>query len=112
MQSALPAYVVAGLLLWASVPQGGGDTANPVLVQAVAPTYPRSRFSNPARTVLVGLTVNAAGAPENVHVVRSGGERFDKNAVETVSQYRFKPAMKAGQPVAREMQVEVNYKVK
>ena len=85
-------------------------TTNCVLVSAVAPTYPRSHFSNPERVVLVGLTVNAEGAPENVHIVRTGGGRFDKNALSTVSQYKFKPALKSGQPVAQEIQIEVAYK--
>ena len=85
---------------------------NPVLVQAVAPTYPRSRFKNPSRTVLVGLTVDPAGTPQNVHIVHSGGDRFDENAVATVAQYKFKPALKAGQPIAADIQVEVSYKTK
>lgn len=86
--------------------------SNPVLLEAAAPTYPRSRFKNPNRSVLVGLTVNTGGVPENVHVVRSGGDRFDKNAVDTVRQYKFKPALDAGQPVPRDIQIEVNYTAK
>ncbi len=106
----------AGLLLIAVAAVGqtasAKDAANPAVVSAVAPTYPRSRFSNPSRTVLVGLTVNTDGVPEKVHVVRSGGERFDRNAVATVAQYRFTPARKDGVAVAREIQVEVSYKAK
>jgi TonB family protein len=84
---------------------------NCVLVSAVAPTYPRSHFKNPERAVLVGLTVNIDGVPENVHIVRTGGDRFDKNALATVAQYKFKPALKSGQPVAQDIQIEVSYKV-
>ncbi|RXH57781.1 energy transducer TonB [Granulicella sibirica] len=94
-------------------PQPAADanaTTNCVLVSAVAPTYPRSHFKNPERAVLVGLTVNTEGVPENVHIVRTGGDRFDKNALATVSQYKFKPALKSGQPVAQEIQIEVAYK--
>ena len=86
------------------------DAKNAVLLEAVAPTYPRSHFKNPDRTVLVGLTVSNEGHPENVHIVRTGGDRFDKNALATVSQYKFKPAEKSGQPIAQEIQVEVSYK--
>ena len=35
---------------------------------------------------------------------------FDAQALEAVEQYRFKPAMKAGEPVAVTMKVEVNFK--
>jgi TonB family protein len=107
--AALLPILVASTALSAQTP---ADSPNPVLLEAAAPTYPRSRFSNPSRTVLVGLTVNADGAPENLHIVHSGGDRFDKNAIDTVRQYKFKPASKNGQSIARDIQVEVNYKAK
>ena len=87
-----------------------GGITNCVLVTAVAPTYPRSHFKNPERAVLVGLTVNVDGVPEKVHIVHSGGDRFDKNALATVAQYKFKPALQSGEPVAQEIQIEVAYK--
>lgn len=111
MRSAVFAFLLT-VLLQSTHPVAPGDLPNPTLIQAVAPSYPRSRFSNPPRTVLVGLTVNPSGVPENVHIVRSGGIRFDRNALTTVAQYKFKPALQAGHPIPRDIEIEVSYKAR
>jgi protein TonB len=36
---------------------------------------------------------------------------LDGKAVEAVKQYRFKPALEAGKPVAVELNVEVNFQI-
>jgi len=55
------------------------------------------------------LIVNNAGIPLNVHVTKGVGMGLDEKAVEAVKQYRFKPAMQNGKPVAVFMNVEVNF---
>jgi TonB family protein len=92
--------------------QVGGDVKAPVLVRSVDPKYPRAWFGkNTATDVLVGLIVSEKGLPENLHIVRSGGVKFDKNAMETVSKYRFKPATKEGKPIPVHLNVDVSYQV-
>jgi TonB family protein len=54
--------------------------------------------------------VDEYGMPQNVHVVRGVGYGLDKNAVESVKKYRFKPAMMEGKPVAVYLNVEVNFR--
>jgi TonB family protein len=54
--------------------------------------------------------VDETGTPRDVHVLRSLKADFDDKAVEAVEQYRFKLAMKAGEPVAVTLRVEVNFK--
>ena len=61
--------------------------------------------------MLLNLTVDANGTPENVHVLRGAGNGLDEKAVEAVKQYKFKPGMDDGKPVAVTMNVEVNFKL-
>ena len=58
---------------------------------------------------MVGLVVDSSGMVHDVHVKRSLRPDFDANAVKTVEQYRFKPATRAGEPVAVALNVEVNF---
>lgn len=87
----------------------GGDVTNPVLTYAPDPEFPKGDKSQ-GGVCVVGLVVDAHGMPQDVHVVRSLKADFDANALATVRQYRFKPAMRKGQPVAVRINIEVNYK--
>jgi TonB family protein len=62
----------------------------------------------------VGCIVNEKGVPQQIHVVRSLSEAFDRNALRAVQQYQFAPAMlqdKSGpKAVAVEVNIEVNFK--
>jgi outer membrane biosynthesis protein TonB len=44
-------------------------------------------------------------------VVRSLGMGLDEKALEAVSRYRFKPALKNGKPVPAIITVEVNFRL-
>jgi TonB family protein len=44
------------------------------------------------RTAEVSLTVDATGKPTNLKIVKSAGIDIDRNVLEAVGQYRFKPA--------------------
>ena len=74
-------------------------------------------FSEEARkakfmgVVMVNLIVDSHGLPQNVHVTRGVGMGLDQKAVEAVKQYRFKPAMEGGKPVAVELNVEVSFQI-
>lgn len=47
------------------------------------PKSPRSIFHKPKPSlVLVRLTVSAEGIPTDVHVIKSGGDTFDKGCTE------------------------------
>lgn len=88
----------------------GGDVLPPVLISSVEPVFPHSRFHKQRSSrVLVGLIVPFDGVPANVHVVKSGGSAFDKNAVAAVNHYRFKSASLHGQPVPVELTIEVQF---
>jgi TonB family protein len=90
----------------------GKDVSAPVLIFSADPEFPKSERGKKDKfegTCLVGLTLDENGMPQDVHVVRSLRPDFDRQAIEAVQQYRFKPAMKAGTPVAVSLKVEVNF---
>jgi TonB family protein len=60
-------------------------------------------------TVVVNLIVNVQGLPESVHVIRSAPMGLDAQALKAVTEYRFKPAMENGTPVAVMLNVEVRF---
>jgi protein TonB len=97
---------------------GGGVRKVGGGVSAPVPLYtPDAEFSEEARkakvagNVLVYLEVDATGRPQHVRVLRGIGMGLDEKAVEAVRQYRFKPAMEDGQPVAVQMNVEVVFNI-
>jgi len=90
--------------------QIGGDVTTPVVIWQPSPEYTEeARKAKFEGTVTVSLIVNNAGIPLNVHVTKGVGMGLDEKAVEAVKQYRFKPAMQNGKPVAVFMNVEVNF---
>ncbi len=83
----------------------------------VAISTAEAEFSDEARqakyqgTCIISVIVDAEGKPRNLHVVRKLGMGLDAKAMEAVSQYRFKPAMKDGVPVPVSIMVEVNFRL-
>jgi TonB family protein len=77
-----------------------------------------AEFSDEARRkgvegyVVISFTVSEKGKPTDLRVVKSLGYGLDEKALESVRQYRFKPAMKDGKPVAKEVSVEVNFRTR
>lgn len=90
----------------------GGGVSNPILVYS-----PDPEFSDEARRAkyqgvcVVGLIVDAQGNPQRVHIVRPLGMGLDEKAMEAVRQYKFKPAIFHGHPVAVEVDIEVNFRI-
>jgi protein TonB len=90
----------------------GGDVLPPKLLSTVEPKYPRPLFhQRKPSLVLVGLTVSTDGVPTDIHIVKSGGDTFDKSALTAVQQYRFQPATQLGKPVPVAINVEVQFKI-
>ena len=59
---------------------------------------------------LISLIIDANGMPQYPRVTRSLSPEMDKSALEAVERYRFKPALKDGQPVPVEMSIVVNFR--
>ena len=89
------------------------DVSAPKLTSSTPPVYPESARKDKGKfegSCVVGMVVDASGAPHDVHITRSLGPDFDASAIKAVQQYRFDPAMRAGEPVAVSVNVEVNFK--
>jgi TonB family protein len=86
------------------------------------------KFSEEARrkkiegVAWVELVVDKNGMPDRVHItnsvadgqkpkLRKAAETLDAKAVEAVEQYRFQPAMRDGQPVAVEINIDVHFHI-
>jgi protein TonB len=90
----------------------GGGVSAPVLLYQVEPEFSEeARKAKASGNVLVNLIVDQQGHPQNVHVLRGVGMGLDEKAIAAVKQYKFKPAMEGGKPVAVEMNVEVNFQI-
>lgn len=91
----------------------GGDVKAPHVVENIEPEYTKDAKARKIQgTVLLRLVVSADGLPENIKVTRSLDPGLDENAVGAVTQWRFAPATKNGEPVAVEATIEVNFKLK
>jgi TonB family protein len=101
----------------------GDGVSPPRLLYAVDPDYTeRARRMRVQGKVVLSLTVDPQGRPQDVRVLHSLAEKVDKKrrdaasdldekAVEAVEQYRFDPAFLKGKPVPVETTLEVNYQI-
>jgi TonB family protein len=85
----------------------GGDVLPPVQTHSENPKFARGLRTDANGVVRVGFIVNTAGKPTKIHIVKSLEPSFDKNCMDAVAKYRFKPATLHGQPVPVELVVEV-----
>jgi TonB family protein len=95
---------------------GNGARNRPYDKPPIATYAPPAEFSEKARkakfngVVIVSCVVTEEGLPTDVQVTKSVGMGLDEKAVESVSQFRFKPATKDGAPVAAKIFIEVNFR--
>lgn len=88
----------------------GGGVSAPAVLHSVQPEFTeQARQTNFQGTVTLQLIVDAQGNPQNVHVTRRLGMGLDEKAVEAVQQYKFRPAMYQGHPVAVQIVVDVEF---
>ncbi len=101
----------------------GDGVSAPKLIFAPDPEFTdKARRKKLDGTVVMSLTVDAAGKAQDVRVSRSLAEGVSKKlrpialglddcAVKAVKEYRFEPAEFQGKPVPVEIAVEVNYRI-
>jgi TonB family protein len=96
-------------------PQGASEIGNcqggvkaPHAEYSPDPNYPDHHKEN--MTVVMWTTIGVDGKPQDLRVVRSGGQDFDRPALEAVRKWRFKPATCDGLPVAVQINVEVTFR--
>jgi TonB family protein len=88
-----------------------GVTA-PVVTYQIEPSYSEAaRKAKWQGAVVVSLTVDSKGRPQNVHVVKALGMGLDEMAIEAVQKWKFKPGSKNGKAVPVQATVEVDFRL-
>jgi len=97
---------------------GGGPLHVGNGVSAPRPiSTPDPEYSDEARqakyqgTCVLWMIVGPDGKPRDIKVARTLGLGLDEKAIEAVKQWKFEPAMKDGQPVAVQINVEVSFRL-
>ena len=60
---------------------------------------------------MLALIVDQRALVRDVHVTQSLDKRLDQNAIDAVKQWKFKPALKDGKPIAVRTSVEVDFRL-
>ncbi len=85
-------------------------TRAPVLLQAVAPTYPPAALAAGKQAqVPVRIAIDADGVVTQVDVVTPQGDGFDEAAVAAAMQYVFEPAEIDGKPAAITVETTIHF---
>lgn len=95
-----------------SIEKIGGSVTAPRPIHDPDPPYSdEARAQHFSGTVLLSMVVTAQGDVGDIVIVRPAGLGLDDQAVETVSTWKFKPAMRNGIPVAVRMLAEVTFRI-
>jgi TonB family protein len=94
-------FLLATIAVPLCIAQLPPDTTPPRLVKRVQPEYSKdARKAKIEGIVVLFVTVQADGTPNDIKVMSPLGYGLDEQAIEAVRQWRFEPALKAGVPVS------------
>jgi len=83
----------------------------PRVVYSPDPDYPKEARSHHIEGVSrLGTVIDATGAAGNIAILEPVGMGLDEQAVLAIKQWKFRPAMKNGQPVRVQINVEVAFR--
>ena len=84
----------------------------PTVLSRVEPVYSeKAREAKLQGKVVVSAIVRKDGSLEVLKVVRGLGLGLDKNAINALKKWRFRPGMRDGKPVDVALNIEVNFKL-
>jgi protein TonB len=90
----------------------GGGVSAPVALYDPEPEYSEeARKAKYQGSVVLWVVIDASGHPREIRVQRSLGMGLDEKAIEAVRNWMFTPAKKDGQPVAVQVNIEVNFRL-
>jgi TonB family protein len=85
----------------------------PTVLSKVDPEYTKAaKDAGTEGTVVVNLEVHPDGRAHNLRIKRSLDPGLDQKALDAISQWRFKPGTKNGEPVKVKATIEVNFQLK
>jgi len=90
---------------------GNGVTAPSVLYKADPEYTEEARLAKYQGTVVVSAEIGTDGLAYNMKAVRGLGLGLDEKAIEAISQWKFKPGTRNGQPVPVLATIEVNFRL-
>ena len=84
----------------------------PTVLSRIEPVYSeKAREAKLQGKVVVSAIVRKDGSLEVLKVVRGLGLGLDKNAIDALKKWRFRPGMRDGKPVDVALNIEVNFKL-
>lgn len=102
----------AGAPLRAGVYKIGSDVMRPKVVSKVEPAYSEeARLARYQGTEVLSVEIGTDGLAHNLQVLRDVGLGLDEKAMQAVSQWKFEPGTKDGQPVTVAAVIEINWKL-
>jgi TonB family protein len=91
---------------------GNGVSAPSILYKQEPEYTEQARKANLNGTVLLYLEIDPSGRAQNIRVLRGLGLGLDKNAVESIGKWRFRPGYKDGRPVTTSVQIAVRFRLR
>ena len=86
-----------------------GGVTPPRAIYAPDPSYPPHHSEN-SMSVLLWTTVGDDGKPNDLKVAGSGGDDFDRAALEAAKRWRFQPSKCDGQPIPTKINIRINFR--
>jgi len=89
-----------------------GSLTAPSVLYKVEPEFSdEARKAKYQGTVLLTIEVGEDGKPHKLRVLRGLGLGLDEKALEAVSRWRFRPALRNGHPIRAAATIEVNFRL-
>jgi TonB family protein len=88
-----------------------GDLSGPVPLKKIDPKYPPTLISEHVEgEVILYAILRGDGSVDSIQLVRGLDEQLDANAMNALSQWKFRPATKQGSPVDLEAIVHIPFR--
>jgi len=91
-------------------PVASSDISGPAPLRKIDPKYPPSLINEHVEgEVVLYAVIRRDGSVDSIQLVRGIDEQLDANAMNALSQWKFRPAMRQGTPVELEAIVHIPF---